>query len=696
MPRARFAAYVPFAPAGQTIAVADELPGGSLDASDVPAFATPLVIPPAMPRARRIGGKGGPVDYYEIAVRQFRQQMLPGGYPQTTVWGYGPVGGGKGHRLFHAPSATIEADYDVPVRIKWVNELVDASGKALSHLLPVDPTLHWANPERRPGHGGAITDTRPSFEGLTYVPPAEFTDPTTQYTAYRGPVPIVTHVHGAMGIGDESDGYPEAWYLPDATDIPHGYAHHGTWYEFFAGKAASKFGVKWGPGYQISQYPNHNRASILWFHDHTLGMTRQNVYAGPAGFFLVHGGEHGADAVRDSRTGRRAVLPGPQPGHGKGKKPVYDIPLAIQDRSFNADGSLFYPDSRAFFDGYDGPFIPETEVSPIWNPEFFGNTIIVNGRVWPFTDVQRRRYRLRVLNGCNSRVLVLDFSQIPGVEVWQIGNDGGFLPKAHDLAKDKGRLVLAPAERADVIIDFTKVPEGRYAVRNLGPDEPYGGGEPGVDYEPADPETTGRVMQFRVGPRRGADTSTPARYLRLPAPAPLPAAARTRKVALFEHIHDPDGADAPSAALLGVMEGHGGRLKAVPLTWMDPVTENPAVGDTEVWEVYNLTVDAHPVHVHEVAFEVLGRQDMTYDEATGAVTLGASSPPAPGERGRKDTVIAEPGQVTRLKATFKVPGQFVWHCHILEHEDNEMMRPYRVGPLQPGQPADGMPGGGHH
>ena len=232
-------------------------------------------------------------------------------------------------------------------------------------------------------------------------------------------------------------------------------------------------------------------------------------------------------AVRDSRTGRQAVLPQPAPSEIDQIIPnrrFYEIPIAIQDRAFNADGSLFYPDSRAFFDGVTGPYIPESDLSPIWNPEFFGNTIMVNGNTWPYLDIEKRRYRFRVLNGCQARYLTLDFSSIPGVEVWQIGNEGGFLSAPLDLTtRNNNRLLMSPAERADLIVDFSGVAVGNYVLQNLGPDEPFGGGQPGDDFEPADPETTGQLIQFRVQARRGLDLSTPPRFLRLPAIEPLPA-----------------------------------------------------------------------------------------------------------------------------------------------------------------------------
>ncbi|WP_237565720.1 multicopper oxidase family protein [Ornithinimicrobium cerasi] len=687
---------------GARTVMADGLAGPTLPGSGIRKFVTPLLVPPTMPRTRRTG-PGGPVDHYDISVRQFVQQVLPSDLPATTVWGYGPAAGGVGRALHHAPSMTIEAEHGVPVRIRWINGLVDADGRYLPHLLPVDPTLHWANPEQRPGADGVPrTDVRPDLDGLTYVPPEEFTDPQTQYTTYRGPVPIVIHLHGAMGMGDESDGYPEAWYLPDAVDVPTGYAPYGTWYTFFRDKSEDLFGVEWGRGEQVAHYPNANRDSTLWFHDHALGITRLNVYAGPAGFYLLRGGDHGEQNVVDARTGRRAVLPATAPtaSRGRGRVPTYEIPLAIQDRSFNADGSLFYPDTRAFFDGYEGPFVGEEEspIAPVWNPEFFGDAIIVNGRTWPFVELERRRYRLRFLNGCGSRFLILDLGALAtkGARAHQIGNDGGFLPAPHDLADDGMQLLLGPAERADVILDLTDVEEGDYEITNLGPDEPYGGGVVGDDFDPADPASTGLVMRVTVVPVRGRDLTTPAEHLVLPAPPAPPEEVFVRRLALLEHMHDVhdhevEEGEAPAAALLGVLHGDPTvRAEAQPLTWADPVSENPAVGDTEVWEFYNLTADAHPVHVHETPFEVLDRRAISVEEAEYVVGVGDPLGPVPaGDRGLKDTVISYPETVTRVRMTFTNPGQFVWHCHVLEHEDNEMMRPYRVGPVQEGQPADG-------
>lgn len=670
----------------------------TLDPAEIPKFRTPLPRPGVMPRAGRLPGG---IDYYEISLRQLRQQVLPPGLPQTTLWGYGPL---NRPELHSSPSLTIEAQAGRPIAVRWVNQLVDDSGQYLSHLLPVDPTMHWCNPEGGTEH----RDHRPNLVGRTYVPFDRYTDPKTQYTGYAGPVPMVPHLHGAMAVGDESDGYTEAWYLPAAGNIPPGYAEVGTWWDFMSRKYRHLFGTAWRQGENTSRYPNANRACQMWFHDHALGITRLNVYAGALGLLFLRGGDHGDEQVRDARTGGRAWLPGPGrsvPAPQAGSHADFEIPLAIYDRSFKADGSWFYPDTRAFFDDVTGPYIPDSEISPMWNPEFFANTVLVNGVTWPRLEVEQRRYRFRVLNGCNSRFLILDFGGLPGASSWVIGTQGGFLPRPVSVDRQLGgRLLMGPAERYDVIVDFTNVPRGRHVLRNLGPDEPFGGGEPGADFDAADPATTGQVIAFDVVAARGRDRSTHPEHLELPRHRALPRPDTTRRVALLEEMDMTlKGSDHPVAeAKLGAVVGDPatGTGVATGQEWMDPVTENPSVGSTEVWEIYNTTVDAHPIHVHEVAFEVVNRQAITAevemsprDPHTRATIrlAGGSAPvePLPQEQGTKDTVIAFPGEVTRIKARFGKAGQYVWHCHVLEHEDNEMMRPLRVGPLQPGQPPDG-------
>jgi spore coat protein A len=647
-----------------------QLPGGTLAPGDVDKYVLPLVKPPAMPLSK---GSNKNKDKYKIAVRQFQQRILSPPHPVTPVWSYGsvdfpgtavdPVTGGLTSGTFNYPAFTVEATWNKTTQVIWGNELIDPmTGNFLPHLLPIDQTLHWANP---PG-GLAGRDGRGS-------------DPAP----YMGPVPLVTHVHGAH-TNEDSDGYAEAWYLPYANNIPAGYATTGTFYDYFT----AKYDHNWAPGTATFKYPNDQPACTLWYHDHSLGMTRANVYAGPAGFWLVRGGPNDLD------FGYVA------PGVGDSPLGEYtEIPIAIQDRSFNYDGSLFYPDNRAFFEGLntpptvpylDIPFIPDgacdglpSDVSPIWNPEFFGNMMVVNGFTWPYLEVEQRRYRFRFLNGCNSRFLILKTDN--GMPFYQIGAEQGFLPAPVQL----NELLMAPAERADVIMDFTNIPVGtQILLLNLGPDEPFGGGTPGVDFFPADPASTGQVMQFRVKAATSPDTTTAPMDLVLPAAPALGPANATRAVSLNEEesasvrveedasgnvVFDCETGEVfgPTAALLGTVNPDG---SGNPLLWSDLITENPALGATEVWEIHNFTEDAHPIHVHLVKFEVVNRED-----ADGNVRG-----PEAWETGFKDTVIAYPGEITRIKANYDLAGFYVWHCHIVEHEDNEMMRPFHVGPI----PAD--------
>ncbi len=424
---------------------------------------------------------------------------------------------------------------------------------------------------------------------------------------YTGPVPIVTHVHGAH-VDPASDGYPEAWYLPAANNIPTYYTRHGRLFDDATGNNPGNL------GYANFSYRNDQAATTLWYHDHALGMTRSNVYAGPAGFWLIWGGafDGGVNMLKKSR----AILPGPAPRRGKGcaraqhagqpcQKCLREIPIAIQDRSFNTDDSLFYPQNRAFFEGLDNfpfriPLAPQSDVAPIWNPEAFFNVMVVNGVTWPKLEVAQARYRFRLLNGCNSRVLNLalfvinpDGSKGKEIPFYQIGAEQGFLPKvvrvktgeqvaltagAPEPAStpnptDPTALLMGGAERADVIVDFSGLPNG----------------------------TVVRMVN---------------------------------------------------------------------------VTETPRLDDTEEWKIYNFTVDAYPIHLHLVRFEVVSRTN--FDG-----TLSIHGSPQPREDGYKDMVIAYPGEITTVKAKFDIPGLYVWHCHIVEQEANEMMRPYVVSAVPP-------------
>ena len=327
----------------------------------------------------------------------------------------------------------------------------------------------------------------------------------------------------------------------------------------------------------------------------------------------------------------------------------------------------------------------------------------MNGKTWPNLNVEARRYRFRLLNGCNSRFLILRIAADPiarpatsALPFWQVGTEGGFLPAPLQL----NTLLMGLAERADVIVDFTGLAPGtQFYLINEGPDEPFGGGE----FDPADHNTTGQVMQFTVVAPTSVDTSIPPASLVLPALVPLGAeTAPRRQISLNEAESETvlasmdvngnvvldcgDGEPfGPTEATLGTVDfSMPGMPMGMPMMWSDPITENPALNAIETWEVYNFTMDAHPVHIHEVQFQVVNREvvdDMSPKFDPTLAPAGTLFAPEPWEVGYKDTVIAYPGEITRVKAKFDIPGLFVWHCHIVEHEDNEMMRPFAVGPI---------------
>jgi FtsP/CotA-like multicopper oxidase with cupredoxin domain len=748
---------------------AQPLPGGTLNPTTIPKYVTPLVIPPVMNHT-------GQANDYDIAVRQFQQQILPGGiwntingrndkFPATTVWSYGPaadpqpdsrsLGGSLGvapaaNSQFNYPAYTVENTVNTPVDVDWINALVKDPWKCdwtkpskkgsacnyIPHLTPVDRSLHWANPEQlRCTDPSKTKDCRPDPSAGTIL-----------QQPYTGPVPIITHLHGAH-VEARSDGYPEAWFLPAANNIPKGYATQGTLVNRYGSPTNHRAGVA------SFHYSNDQNSTTLWYHDHALGMTRNNVYAGPAGFWLIRepgGGETGLVS---------GTLPSPAPSPGEtlaqtnlpaslgGEREKYrEIPIVIQDRSFNADGSLFYPKDRAFFEGLTPgqlgiPFIGDkkkpSDIPAIWNPEVFFNTIVVNGVAWPSLGVEPDLYRFRLLDGSNSRfynlaLFVVNADGTLGQELpfYQIGAEQGLLPKVvmvstgfktalpgngtipspTPAAAPEEALLMGLAERADVLVDFSSLPAGTVVrMINTAPDAPFGG-FPDV---PADPGTTGQIMEFQVT----ADTSagegfTPPQSLVLSLPDPGDPAnsgpwPNPRDLALLEEesalvcatiapngtvkydkgaTPDPSNPGscvysngqlaasvpwAPKAAVLGINGASGGSVTL----WSDPMATNPALNATETWELWNWTADAHPIHLHLVKFKVVNRE--AFDPADGS--LQGPRPPEPTEAGWKDTVIVYPGELTRVNATFDIAGLYVWHCHIVEHEDNEMMVPYCVG-----------------
>ena len=455
----------------------------------------------------------------------------------------------------------------------------------------------------------------PTDVQFTHDLPAEYPSwipVDTRLTPLGNQVRVMTHLHGGF-VAADSDGNPAV--------TPNGF----------------------GPGQtqtvHYTNQPPQMPASLLWFHDHGLGATRLNVFAGLAAAYIL----------RDEHDTGAEPNPIGIPGG------AYEIPLVVQDRQFNPDGTFLYPTSD----------IP----GATWIGEYFGDVMLVNGKVWPFLEVEPRMYRLRILNGCNARILDLD---IGGPRFWQIGAEGGMWDKPVPVKE----LVLAPAERADILVDFSRFAGQRLVMKNHNPSKPVVTPAPSL----------AQVMQIRVGTtvsQPGPSTipaSLPGRAAELPEP----------DVTRFISLNEID-VDEPSWFL---------NLNGVHFEGT-PASETPTVGTVEDWVYVNVTGDTHPMHSHLVTFQVVGRQpfdvqayEETYEGTNGVpggidpsdFATGPMEPPDPTERGFKDTVKANPGYFTTIRARFDLPTgvtapqTYVYHCHIVEHEDNDMMRPFTVMP----------------
>jgi spore coat protein A len=432
----------------------------------------------------------------------------------------------------------------------------------------------------------------------------------TRLTPKGNEVRLMTHLHGGF-VAAASDGNPAV--------TPDGFGHGDI---------------------QTVQYTNQQPqmpAELLWFHDHGLGATRLNVFAGLAAGYILYD---------EFDTG------GPDNANGL-PSGNYEVPLVIQDRQFNEDGTFLYPTSD--IEGVT------------WIGEYFGDVMLVNGKVWPFLEVEPRLYRFRILNGCNARFLNLD---IGGARMWQIGAEGGMWDRPVPVTQ----LVLAPAERADVLVDFSQIPARTTHIKNSKPPSPVS--------NPAPPLAA--VMQIRVGKTTPVPPSIPPTLVG-GRKADLHDPATTRYIALNEI-----DVDEPTWFL----NLNGVHFEA-------PVTETPQLGAVEDWVYVNVTGDTHPIHTHLVTFQVVGRTPFdaaAYEEAyegpngvPGGIdpnpfATGPMEPPDPDERGFKDTVKANPGYFTTIRAKFELPAgvtapqSYVYHCHMVEHEDNDMMRPFTVSP----------------
>ena len=385
-------------------------------------------------------------------------------------------------------------------------------------------------------------------------------------------VRAVVHLHGGCTPPD-SDGWPESWFVP--------------------GKSA------------LCHYPNNQDAALLFYHDHTMGINRLNIYAGLQGLFVIR------DAEEEALN-----LP-------KGR---YEIPLLLCDRFMRADGQIEYPVSG-------DPKAP-------WVPEVYSNCMLANGRLFPYVDVEPRKYRLRVMNGSNGRFFRLSIGK--GLELHMIGSDQGLLAAPVTVKS----FILAPAERADVVVDF-----GAHAGEKL-----------------ILQSESFEILQFRVAAKASsADTSVLPAALRTVERIPESRAVKTRRLTLDENMNL-------------VQESMGMLLNNTP--WHMPVTEKPVIGTTEIWEIVNLTEDAHPIHLHLVKFQLLDRRTFDvflYQDKQQMRYTGVARPASGQEAGWKDTVRCDKAEVTRIIVPFEgFTGKYVWHCHLLEHEDNEMMRPFEV------------------
>ncbi len=572
---------------------------------------------------------------------------------KTRIWGYGKdtiTWPGQTIQVM-APSAG-GADETL---VQWTNEL-----RGKHHLLPVDTNLHWCY----------------SLKGMSSANDVDY----TQYSIKKNGVPIIPHLHG--GHTDyQFDGNPEFFFSPNGKV-------KGPQWDFVPGGYTNNF-----------RYDNNVQAGNLWYHDHALGITRLNVYAGLAGFYFVR------DEFDTGKPDNPLDLPAFP----------YELAYAIQDRMFLADGSLFYPayPGDPFYD--DFILGEEAELDEVYFPnggpsalaEFFGDHMVVNGKIWPKENVEPRNYRMRLLNGTDSRFMVVQFRAVDLgatdlrnasqqlLDFYVIGSDQGLASEA----KQTNTLVFEPGSRYDIVFNFgaSGLDGKRIVMSNIGGDAPFGGafGEALHADDFFHDRQTDRIMAFDVVvPKINnvPDSFKPEKIQNGNVKVPGPAV--TRKVALFEG-KDEFGRLQP---LLGAFDG--GLWKALP--WHHPTTEAPILNTTEEWEIYNFTGDAHPVHLHLVHFEVLGRNLITYQSDDGdpgqeilqhngesgvapavtnvqvraQVTLGPSDGYV--ENAPKDMVTALPNQVTRIRAKFDKPGRYVWHCHILSHEDHEMMRVLEV------------------
>ncbi len=442
----------------------------------------------------------------------------------------------------------------------------------------------------------------------------------------------VVHVHGS-NVDSIDDGYPEAWYTPDGK----------TKGSYYAGETYT--------------YDNHQPPTTLWYHDHALGANRLNVYAGLAGLYRIRGNVGGVDKLPSGD---------------------YEIPLVLQDRKFNDDGSPFYPG-------------PESHgVDPSWVEMFFGDVATVNGTAWPRLEVEPRKYRFPILNASNSRFYNLALQKYDrekgkltggdGADFVQVARDGGYLNAPVTLSD---RLLLGPAQRGQWVVDFSDH-AGESLLLHNNAKAPYAGGDPSS----TDQEPLSEVMRFDVKDEQVEDDSSIPKQF-----GPLPRLGNASSKAGSKPVPTLDDGDAVKERVLTLDEttdDHGRTMLLLDsLRYSDETTERPTVDTTEIWHLVNVSDDIHPIHIHLVQFQVLGRQgfDINQFKKSGSIVPTTDiRDPQTQEQGWLDTVTTPSGDVTSIVAHFgeidglfrSITGRYVWHCHMLEHSNHEMIRPLEV------------------
>jgi spore coat protein A, manganese oxidase len=677
-----------------------------LDPSCIPMFAVSLPVFGPAGSVPRVDTAAHPS--LTVTMKEINQAVLPQGGPnlcgmkfhKTRVWAYESTDSRSGEVLGPAnwPAVTLVATRGTPTRVKYINQLPSFNpsypwGPGLVEgVLPIDQTIHWADPLHSMGHSieRALSkgSSMPSSEGDTLP-------------QYIGPVPTTVHLHGGE-IPAAYDGNPDSWFTPDGLRGP-GYQSAGN--------------PK--PGEAIYKYPNSQEAGTLWFHDHALGITRINVYAGLAGFYFLEDPSHEPK------------------GYPSGP---YEIEMAIQDREFDTNSQLYFPQEQAVVD------------HPFWSVYFEGNVATVNGAAFPYLKVEPRRYRFHLLNGSNHRDYILSFGNAP---VYQIGADDNYFDKPVPLSN----VTIAPGERADIIIDFSNSAGQNITVGNTG-----------VDQDPQIPLP--QIMQFRVAsrlktPETSCDPTHPVTSIGLCGRKDplvrltdgkghvLPGVKidKTRQMVFYDYIVR---GTPPSKIKEFVNNTDWNGLESPGIAHdfpKDGISELPRVGSIEKWQILFLSTMAgeHPFHIHLTQFQVLKRESLKdaglylsdWNSAFGTIlpellpagcmatmycpdygpplpylapnadgALGGNpafggyldpdsiTAPEGGESGWKDTVSVASGEVVTLLVRWTpsdvaqianrsytgrnfykfdpTQGTYVWHCHIIDHEDNEMMRPYRV------------------